>query len=590
MESASQWLRVGTVEEVANKRVVVVQGADRPISIWADGREVFSAVDNRCPHLGFPLHKGTLKEGVLTCQWHQARFDVCSGCTFDTWADDVPAYETKVENGAVWVSAMPRVKADRAFHLKRLEKGMRQNVALLQAKAVVGLLHVGVSAGEILREIARFAARELNVATGLTELAITGNLLPVLSEETAYFLLLRSARVIATAAAGSKRVELDPLEGKHTGGTLRRWFRQWVAAREKDGAERVLRAGIDKALASTGDGGKTGVAEMEFAAVSDQVFRSQGHAFDFANKKMELLDIVGWEAAGDILPLGLDSLLAARGVEESAAWHEPVEILRPLAEAERELEGMESSWRDREVNAEGRLPALEVLLGNDPLAILRAVKEALAGRSAVEVSWQVAYAAGMRLAQFANSNEVGDWFNPQHTFTYANAVHQAVKRCPTASVVRSVFHAAMSVYMDRFLNVPPAKLPGETAASREAMEGMSRDPAALLKEVLDLLDRQGSGDRAAMVVVRYLRLGGKIGPLTDMLALATVREDLDFHTLQVLEAGYQLARSVEGRAEAEHLFVAIVRDLAAFCPTRRAQLKTAMTALKLDRGDHVYEE
>jgi hypothetical protein len=122
------------------------------------------------------------------------------------------------------------------------------------------------------------------------------------------------------------------------------------------------------------------------------------------------------------------------------------------------------------------------------------------------------------------------------------------------------------------------------------MEGMSRDPAALLKEVLDLLDRQGSGDRAAMVVVRYLRLGGKIGPLTDMLALATVREDLDFHTLQVLEAGYQLARSVEGRAEAEHLFVAIVRDLAAFCPTRRAQLKTAMTALKLDRGDRVYEE
>jgi hypothetical protein len=364
---------------------------------------------------------------------------------------------------------------------------------------------------------------------------------------------------------------------------LRKWFRQWTAAREKDGAERVLRAAVAGLSA-------TEVAELNFAAVSDQVFRAQGHSFDFANKRMELLDVVGWDAARQVLPLGLENMLAQRGVEESAAWHEPVEILRPLAEAERALEGMEAGWRDRAVKTEGRLPALEVLLGDDPLAILRAVKAALAERSPVEVSWQVAYAAGMRLARFANSNEVGDWFNPQHTFTYANAVHQAVKRCPTAAVVRSVFHAAMAVYQDRFLNVPPAKLPGETAASREAMERMSKEPAALLKEVLELLDRQGSGDRAAMVVVRYLRVGGAIGPLTDMLALATVREDLDFHTLQVLEAGYQLARSVEGRAEAEHLFVAIVRDLAAFCPTRRAQLKTATTALKLDRGDHVYEE
>src|SRR5580698_4896050 len=103
METAAKnWVRVGTAVEIAKSGVVVVQGADRPISVWKHG-DGFSAVDNRCPHLGFPLHKGTLKDGILTCQWHQARFDLCSGCTFDQWADDVPAYETKVENGVVWV-------------------------------------------------------------------------------------------------------------------------------------------------------------------------------------------------------------------------------------------------------------------------------------------------------------------------------------------------------------------------------------------------------------------------------------------------------------------------------------------------------
>ena len=65
----------------------------------------------------------------------------------------------------------------------------------------------------------------------------------------------------------------------------------------------------------------------------------------------------------------------------------------------------------------------------------------------------------MRLARFAPSNEVGDWFNPQHTFIFSNAVAQAVRRSETAGVVRSIYDAAMAVYLDRYLNVPPAPLP-----------------------------------------------------------------------------------------------------------------------------------
>ena len=83
------------------------------------------------------------------------------------------------------------------------------------------------------------------------------------------------------------------------------------------------------------------------------------------------------------------------------------------------------------------------------------------GAPAHLVARQVAYAAALRLARFATSNEVTDWFNPQHTFVYCNGAYQAVKRSPTPDVVRGVFHGAMSVYMDRYLNVPPARLPSE---------------------------------------------------------------------------------------------------------------------------------
>jgi hypothetical protein len=40
--------------------------------------------------MGFPLERGSVEDGILTCHWHHARFDLESGCTFDLWADDVP--------------------------------------------------------------------------------------------------------------------------------------------------------------------------------------------------------------------------------------------------------------------------------------------------------------------------------------------------------------------------------------------------------------------------------------------------------------------------------------------------------------------
>ena len=54
-------------------------------STWRDARSrLFSspgrvfAVDNRCPHMGFPLDRGTVKDCILTCHWHHARFDLAS--------------------------------------------------------------------------------------------------------------------------------------------------------------------------------------------------------------------------------------------------------------------------------------------------------------------------------------------------------------------------------------------------------------------------------------------------------------------------------------------------------------------------------
>ena len=49
--------------------------------------------------MGFPLHRGTVESGLVTCHWHNARFDLATGGTLDPWADDVRAYPVEVDDG-----------------------------------------------------------------------------------------------------------------------------------------------------------------------------------------------------------------------------------------------------------------------------------------------------------------------------------------------------------------------------------------------------------------------------------------------------------------------------------------------------------
>ena len=140
------------------------------------------------------------------------------------------------------------------------------------------------------------------------------------------------------------------------------------------------------------------------------------------------------------------------------------------------------------------------LLADDPAAVLAALTRAAHdGAAAVDLARALAYAAALRVARFATSNEHGDWETAHHVFTYANAVHQALKRLPPAvgrqpEVVRAVFHGAMALYLARYLNVPPARLPGEQG---EALDDLPSQPMALQAALLDSFDRRHQVELAA---------------------------------------------------------------------------------------------
>src|SRR5207247_7842425 len=156
-----------------------------------------------------------------------------------------------------------------------------------------------------------------------------------------------------------------------------------------------------------------------------------------------------------------------------------------------------------------------------------------AGASAVELASAVTFAAAMRIARFPTTNEFGDWDTALHTFTFANAVEQGLRRSPSRELLRGVLDAAMSVHLDRFLNVPATRLP-------------SPEGDADVGDLFPLLDEQQRVDEAAQLVASYLGAGGDADRLIAVLGACLLREDRNFHTIQCVEAAVRQHELLDG--------------------------------------------
>jgi hypothetical protein len=200
----------------------------------------------------------------------------------------------------------------------------------------------------------------------------------------------------------------------------------------------------------------------------------------------------------------------------------------------------------------------------------------------VELAALVSYAAALRIARFHTSNEFPDWDTALHTFTFANAIEQGLRRAPSAELLRGVFDAAMSIYLDRFLNIPAARLPQPN--------GHTADPNAALNDLTALLDRQQQVNQAGSQVAHYLHRGGRPERLLASLGHLLLREDRDFHTIQTIEGAFRQYERLHGTEAGTHVLVAAARYLAAHSPTVRAQGQTYSIASRLHRGEKIFEE
>lgn len=75
-------VKIGTVDEfpLGKHRIVRAESVMVVVNHTPGG---FYAVENRCPHLGFPIGLGQVEGNVITCPFHGSKFDLCTGENLD---------------------------------------------------------------------------------------------------------------------------------------------------------------------------------------------------------------------------------------------------------------------------------------------------------------------------------------------------------------------------------------------------------------------------------------------------------------------------------------------------------------------------
>ena len=300
------------------------------------------------------------------------------------------------------------------------------------------------------------------------------------------------------------------------------------------------------------------------------------------------MEVVGWDMAEGILSSLVPLYARATRMEERSSWRHPVDLSKILDRSFKEIPSSLELGRKKRGRWKVDKSFIDTLLGDKPDQIAEILLNAIrSGATEQELALSVEYASVLRIVYFGNSNEFSDWDTALHTYTFSHAVQRSLHRLSSVELLRAVFDVAMSVYLIRFLNVPPSP----TAVS--VTQDNTEEPDTLSKKFLEVLDKRQQVSDASEVVTRYVTSGGDQERFLAVLGNALLREDRNFHSIQMIEAAFGQWKSVFQTKvylpDQSSILVAAARYLAAHSPTVRRQGQMFEIAFRLHHGTKLYE-
>jgi len=424
-----------------------------------------SVIDGRCPHEGYPLSDGYVTDCVLTCAWHNWKFDLRTGDNV-LGGEGVTRWPARVVDGWVEVDATgPSVDAEIAGRFASLSTALEEGRLGQALRDTLRLLVAEVPPGRIAAHVARHDALYARWGTTHT--------LPVAAD---------CARLAGGLEPWDAIERLAPMLDMAVDGTRRLPLR---AAPDEAGIEAASAALAD------GDGGALLCAAVE----AEDALGAQALVLAAGRRGIPMARVEAWLLQAVALhfvdfghaPIYLQKLRELRLLLDDADEGVLVEIAGGLAVSlaygtrEDTLPYMRRWFAGDLPTGEGDL--LAALEGGKRGEVLGALGGALAGGTdPVELAEALILGGALRAERFdpavADDHEVSeDWLSATHRFTASVAIAELLDHVPCSAADA----AALLRQGAAFVSLGHA-----TDGAPPAREPVTADWAApLLAEVLD---------------------------------------------------------------------------------------------------------
>lgn len=462
------WIDVLSAADLKAKGKLLVRQEGRQILLVHNGTEVYACA-NRCPHEGYPLSEGTLSNGcVLTCNWHNWKFDLASGATL-IGGDRLPLYPARIEGERVWLDLSPPDPAlRRDAILADLEQALEDMDQQRLVRETARLGRLGADPVDAVRRAIAWVANRLEFGTthaiaGAAEwLRLHDGDATAPDEKLAC--LGEILGHIADDGQGAKRFPFPPGEAAWSEAA----FLEAIEAEDEARAIALMRGALSAGLTAT-----ELLPTLLAAALAH--YNDFGHSAIYSVKTAELARRLGCEAESALLLLLTRSLAYATREDllpefsayrrTLACWGEAFEPCPPLAPASlsgispKTAKGVVASWGAR----------------HPPERIFAALVE--------RAAWQLLHADETLLTRVDGkiADNVG-WLDFTHALTFADAGLTASRLAPdlwpAVLLQLACFVGRNDAYTDPSLDAAPyavADVNGFLAASTRALFDHGRE-------------------------------------------------------------------------------------------------------------------
>jgi len=572
-KTQSNFVKVADLKDVPEGTPKAVKVEGRSIALFQHQGSVY-ATDNQCPHMGYPLTRGRVRNGVLTCDWHGWSYDMKGGGCFTGGCDDLDTFPVEVRDSAIYIDVRSGGSKRKDAHLLLLKEGLLSEDNWTLSKAIAITLARGVSEQDTLNRVVQHLGRHIATGRGANEggreLAMMVNGVKVARhyEPDDRLIPLMMAATGASGRAGD-RPAVQPLPPPVTWDKLERWIRVFSADKAWEGIEKCL------ITARRLGGHDERIVPMLYERALEPFFLGHSENLPLLGYLAELLEEFGWEQAEELVcNLAAKILGRERGAPEelrlgAIKMFEPIHTL--IEELASTSTGDKVAAYDEETLAKG-------LVSGDLTQAFNAISDALRARVDIGriVTTMVLLAADRMARTPVNLNP--GWGSLRQELILVSSVRTALRYGGFKVGAKALYHAAWQFFSDRWLNITPRSLTEPLSSTKS--DASNEDMA--LRTVLDSIETIQVRE-VGRQTREYLNADFSGDRLLSEMGQSILRDDNGWNLVHGLRVVFDEWKLCEGHPARNQLLIGLAR-WATDVRKRTGNQSAAQTAQRFARG------